>query len=249
MTMKMKIISLLLAIALAAVFLMGCSTDSCSGVAPVRNGGASSEAYVPHKFGVDAAAVNGAKIGMTQEQVKSILGEPDEVRDVPNDNFIYGKYVDMTYGGLTMSFYDVNEGDELTLGSFSTGSPDVKFVNGLHVGSTKDDVLATFTHEENPQSLYFSTTEECCGEYIYGNYNIEEFLAETPKGEIQYAYINRYSEEIDQTYTMEYYYYPPLVWNEDEDDYTGECYSMVFYMESGTDIVTGIRISFDLALH
>ncbi len=241
-----KMMSLLL-----AAIMLTCALSACDwGVHPVpEDNTSSSETFHPHKFGVADAAVKGVKIGMTQEQVKSILGEPDEEENVPDDNFIYGKYIDMTYGGLTLSFYDINEGDALTLGSFSTDSPEVIFAGGLHVGSTKDEVLATFTHDENAKALYFASMEESCGDYIYGDFNSDDFLINKPTGEIQYAYINRYGEDIDDSYMMEYYYYPPLVWNEDEDDYTGECYSMVFYMESGTDIVTDIRISFDLALH
>ena len=44
---------------------------------------------------------------------------------------------------------------------------------------------------------------------------------------------------------MEYYYYNPLDWNADKSAYTGDSYSMVFYLDSATDVVTAIRIGYD----
>ena len=239
-----KIISLLL-----AAMLLTASLASCD---PAEKGGtneaavsSSSEKYTPHRFGVADAAASGVKIGMTEEQVTEILGQPDDRQSVTNDNFIYGEYVSMRYGKLNLSFYDINEQGDFTLCIIYSESPEVKFAGGLHVGSTKNDVLEAFTHEQEPQPLYFSTTEESCGDYIYGDINQSWFLEYKPEGVIECAYINRFGEEYDNSYMMEYYYYNPLDWNADKSAYTGDSYSMVFYLDSATDVVTAIRIGYD----
>ena len=240
-----RLMSLLLAMILLTASLSACDW----GVHPVPEDGVSSasETFTPHKFGPDDATVNGVRMGMTQEQVKKILGEPDEINDDTGDGFIYGVCIDYTYGGMTLSFFDVNEGDNLTLGYIVIDSPEVKIVGGLHVGCSKDEVLKVFTYEDNPEPLYFDEVEESVGDYIYGDINASVFLERKPTEEMRFAYINRYDEDYDHTYMMEYYFYPPLNWNADKSEYTGDYYGMIFYMDGETDTVTDIRIEYDLA--
>ena len=245
MRKTIKVITLLL-----AAFILTASLISCDrGVNPVPDDGTSSssaaEAYTPHKFGVEDAAAMGVRLGMAPSQVTDILGEPDDRQNVTNDNFIYGGYTSMRYGKLNLSFYDINEPGNFTLGIIYTESSDVIFAGGLHVGSSKDDVLKAFTHEKEPAPLYISTMEESCGDYIYGDINQSLFLENKPTDVIQCAYINRFGEETDNSYMMEYYYYNPLDWNADKSAYTGDSYSMVFYVDSESDTVTSIRIGYD----
>lgn len=235
-----KLISLLL-----AAILLTCAFSACDrGVHPVPDDKtSSSEQFTPHRFGVDDATVKGVRIGMTPEQVRKILGQPDEELDNPG-NTILGHTLDMEYGGLALTFYEVDEGDDLTLGAIYSDSPDVKFVGGLHVGSTKDDVLRAFTYEEDSEPLYFEGTEESMGDYIYGDINGSWFLENKPTDVIECAYINHYEDETEKDYLMEYYYYPPLNWNADKSHYTGEYYRMEFFMDGTDDVVTDIRIEF-----
>lgn len=245
-TKMKKIISLLL-----AAIMLTCALSACDwGVHPVPEDGkpSSDASYTPHKFGVEDAAFNDVKIGMTPEHVKKILGAPRSEELNTTDEFIYGAYIDMEYDAISLMFYDVNEGEDYTLGSICAKTPDAKFTGGLHIGSSKEDVLAVFTQTDNPEPLYFAGTEESCGDYIYGDTNSTYFYEDKPTDVIQYAYINRYGEDIDNSYMMEYYYYNPLDWNADKSEYTGDCYSMVFYLDSETDTVRDIRISYDLAL-
>ena len=245
-TKMKKIISLLL-----AAIMLTCALSACDwGVHPVPEDGkpSSDASYTPHKFGVEDAAFNDVKIGMTPEHVKKILGAPRSEELNTTDEFIYGAYIDMEYDAISLMFYDVNEGEDYTLGSICAKTPDAKFTGGLHIGSSKEDVLAVFTQTDNPEPLYFAGTEESCGDYIYGDTNSTYFYEDKPNDVIQYAYINRYGEDIDNSYMMEYYYYNPLDWNADKSEYTGDCYSMVFYLDSETDTVRDIRISYDLAL-
>ena len=194
---------------------------------------------------MEDAAAKGVRLDMTEQQVTEILGEPDGRQNVTNDNFIYGEYTSMRYGKLNLSFYDINEQGNFTLGIIYTESPEVNFAGGLHVGSTKDEVLKAFTYEKEPAPLYFSTMEESCGDYIYGDVNRSLFLENKPTDVIQCAYINRFGEDVDHSYVMEYYYYNPLDWNADKSAYTGDSYSMVFYLDSESDTVTAVRIGYD----
>ena len=183
--------------------------------------------------------------GMQQSIDYLLFQRTASAKIVTNDNFIYGEYTSMRYGKLNLSFYDVNEQGNFTLGIIYTESPEVNFVGGLHVGSTKEDVLNVFTHEKEPQPLYFSTMEESCGDYIYGDINASWFLENKPKDVIECAYINRFGEDTYNSYMMEYFYYNPLDWTADKSAYTGDSYSMVFYLDSTSDTVTSIRIGYD----
>ena len=242
-----KIIGLLLAASILTCALAACNLGLKEVPEETVSSSASTEPFTPHPFGVEDAAYKDVKIGMTPEHVKKLLGEPRSEELVTNDNFIYGAYIDMEYENISFLFYDLNEGEDYTLGSINAKTPDAKFTGGLHIGSTKEDVLRVFTHTDNPEPLYFSNVEESCGDYIYGNINSTWFIENKPTGVIQYAYINRFGEEIDNSYMMEYYYYNPLDWNADKTQFTGDCYSMVFYMDSETDLVKDIRITHDLA--
>lgn len=241
-----KIFSLIL----AAIMLSSVMTACNPGVHPAvpNDDAASSEPFTPHRFGIDDARIGEVRIGMTPDHVKKILGDPESEELMTQDNNIYGAYIKMEYDGINLTFYDVNGGEDYTLGTISSDSETVKFVGGLHVGSTKDEVLNAFTHEEDPQPLYFDGTEESCGDYIYGDINASLFLEYKPKDAIECAYINRYGEDLDNSYMMEYYYYNPLEWNADKSGYSGDYYCMVFYMEKESDTVTDIRISYDIIL-
>ena len=73
-----------------AAFMLTASLASCDwGAHPVPEDGNSSavENFTPHKFGVEDATVNGVRIGMTENQVTEILGDPDDRQNVTNDNF------------------------------------------------------------------------------------------------------------------------------------------------------------------
>lgn len=236
---------------LVAAVLLAASLASCDwGVHPVPEDGTSSASeqdYTPHKFCVDDAALGDVRIGMTPEHVKKLLGDPKSEELITTDNFIYGPYIKMEYDGFSFLFYDLNEGEDYTLGMISSNSEKVNFVGGLHVGCTKDEVLEAFTHVEDPKPLYFSDVEESCGDYIYGEYNSTQFVEYKPEGVVQYAYINRYAEDMENSYMLEYYYYNPLEWSVLKDSFTGDYYNMVFYVENEGNTVTSILISHDIA--
>lgn len=244
-----RFVSLFLAAALlCAGFMTSCQSGAEEDADPTSS---AAETFTPHRFGKGDLSVNKLiMLGMTVEEVKEYLGAPDSQVLVTNDNFIYGAYLSMSYGGLDLTFYDLDEGTDYRLNTISSESPDVKFPGGLHAGSTKDEVLYAFTRDDNPPPLEFANYSggtDRYGEYIYGDYNANDYLTVKPKGVREYAYINDYSvtQGYDKEYLMEYYYGDPLDWNEDETAYEGDTYSMVFYMDSETDVVKSIRLSCD----
>ena len=242
-----KNILVIIALLLCAGILASCGTDRLQGG---EDGDiASSEVQpAPHKFGKSDLTVNDKiSLGMTLDDVKAVMGNPQNEETFTNDDFIYGAYTTATYDGLTLTFFDAAGGDNLTLGTVYSESESDTFARGLHIGCTADEVLAAFTSDGESQPLYFSGVEEKCGDYIYGNYNRENLIDLKPKGALEFAYVTRWQVEDDAytQYTIEYYYGDPLNWNEDETAYNGNLYSIVFYVDVETDLVQNIMLAYD----
>ena len=125
-------------------------------------------------------------------------------------------------------------------------TPSLTFVNGLHVGSTKEDVLETFTYEENPAPLYFSSISGQKGEYIYGNTNSTWFYVTRPTGVIQSAYAEPPDDYYGNSYTMTYDYCEPLIWKEDMSNFHAPLYRIVFFLGSDKDAVTEISLFYNM---
>lgn len=250
--MKKNII-VLAALLLCAGVLTGCGSHGFGGgkdldIVSSSDIVSSDVQLTPHKFDRSDLTVNGKiSLGMTPDEVKAVMGAPESEETFTNDNFIYGAYTTATYGGLTLTFFDVTGGENFTLGTIYSESEADIFARGLHIGSTADEVLAAFTRDEQSQPLYFSGMEEKYGDYIYGNYNREDLIELKPKGALEFAYMTKWQTEDDvyTQYTMEYYYGDPLNWNEDETAYSGNLYSLVFYVDVETNLVKNIMLSYD----
>lgn len=238
---------------LAAALVMAGGMAGCASGGP-KNGGkntasnVSSEPFDPHKFGMDDLTVNGnVKLGMTADEVKEILGQPDSEETFTGE-FIYGEHTVLKYDKLSLTFYDVDGGSDFRLGIISSTSENDKFVGGLHAGCSADEVIADFTRDEEVLPLYFDSVEESCGDYLYGTFTRDDFLLEKPEGVIQYAYINKWGMEDSGEYLLEYYYYNPLIWADENSGYTGDYYSMVFYVDAESNLVSGINLNYDVLL-
>ena len=146
----------------------------------------------------------------------------------------------MQYGKMFLSFYDIKEGDNITLSSISADSPDVIFAGGLHVGSTKEEVLAAFTQEENAPDLILA--DQKYGTFIYGDMTNDDFIEKKPTGTIECAYIQDLDAETDNYYMIIYNYYNPLQWSDDGSSFTGDFYHLVFYMDTESDKVKTVLL-------
>lgn len=252
--MKKKISLILAAALLCAGALYGCSTVedgynlvSSSSVSNVS----SSETFTPHRFGKGDLTVNGnVTLGMTPEEVKVVLGQPHSENTFTNDDFIYGAYTEMDYDPLHLSFFDTSGGDHFILGTVWSDDPSVTFAGGLHVGSTKEEVLTAFTQDDESAPLYFANIAESYGDYIYNDFNRDNFVERKPEGSIEYAYMDKWGLQngYENIYYMEYYYADPLIWSEDGEAYSGDLYSLIFTMDGETDLVTNIVLSYEAML-
>ena len=252
-----KTICVLLAFAMLTAVVL-CGWDGLDGVSPsdlvsLTDLLSGSDMTAVHRFGKGDITVNGkVALGMTPGEVKEILGQPDSENTFTEDQFIYGPYTEMEYGGLHLTFFDAENGDleHFTLGTIWSEDPADIFANGLHTGCTADEVVKSFVMDPNAPKLRFDNSDSDYGQYLYGDFNSNDILDLKPKGKLEYAYIHRWdtNDGYDNTYMIEYYYADPLTWNEDETVYAGEYYSMIFYMDGENDVVTSIMLSLDRLL-
>ena len=170
----MKINSRLVCFVMTAAMAV-CAMTACGDSAE----NTSSSEWTPHKFGISDTTANGVKLNMTVDEVKAAIGEPDKEENITEDQFIYGEHLNMTYGQMHLSFYDINEGNNLKLSSISSNSPEVNFAGGLHVGNTKDEVLGAFTQEEDTTDLMLYG--EKYGSFIYGDLISDYFIERSCK--------------------------------------------------------------------
>ena len=228
-----KVICFIMAGAMALCAITACGDKD-------KEDNTSSAAWTPHKVGLEDTAVNGVKLGMTTDEVKNILGEPDKEENITEDQFIFGTHLDLTYGEMHLSFYDINEGDNIVLGSISADSPEVEFAGGLHTDSTKDEVLDAFFKDANATDLVLYG--EKFGSFIYGDYTDNDFIEKKPKDSIQFAYVQDRDAADDGYYMIIYNYYNPLKWSKDGKSYTGDFYHMIFYVDTESDKVKSILL-------
>lgn len=251
---------------LVSAIMLACALSACHrDVNPAPETDDSSTAsFTPHPFGPEDAVVNGMQMGVTTlTQAREILGEPEDIFTDEWHAWYEGSYTNVIVDNACRSlleFYDIGRnGSEKLTAVRAEESPDFTFVNGLHVGSTKDEVLATFTYEEHPAPLYFQSLlkrdaegnyiyDEPAGTYIYGDTNSTWFIETRPTGAMQYAYMELRPKEYGNGYTMTYEYCEPLVWHDGENDggseFTGVCYRLIFFLDGETDTVTDISLCY-----
>jgi len=176
------------------------------------------------KFGKDDVVIEGIRLGMTQEEVINILGTPKNITEA-EPFFAYGECIDYTYKDMWVSFYDINEGGNLTLGDVVINSPSIELANGLKVGVTADDVLSTYYNDGKERSL---GQDKKWGTLLYGDYLwTYENSYKLPEKYEQTAFYN------ERENIISYDYYIP------KEDYVEEIRLVFFLDESNT--VTRIR--------
>lgn len=166
------------------------------------------------KFSKEDLIVNNLKYGMTEEEIVSIMGEPDRKSD--GDAYdVYGKSISYHYGDLQLSFYE-HDG-KMLLSSAATESTDYTFARGLKVGDSKEKVISSFNREtENESEMrdIYSKTDlgSSFGKYLYGHGLDDVKDGVNESGVHQYAYINKYNYDParpDARYMIEYRYFEP----------------------------------------
>lgn len=166
------------------------------------------------KFSNEDLIVNNLKFGMTEDDVKNIMGAPNRIEN-GEDLDIYGESISYFYKDLQLLFY--NHDGKMVLSCAATESPEYTFARGLKVGDSKEKVISSFNREtENESEMrnIYSVFDKSnsFGKYLYGH-GIED-VADGVKesGIVQYAFINYYnydSSRPDATYMIEYRYFEP----------------------------------------
>lgn len=193
----------------------------------------------PHKFSKEDAGVNGVTLGMSMDEVSAILGEPNETDE---DEYSSTSIIQWTYGenrshDYSLEFKKTEDLDEYILYGIYVYYENVSLNNGLHVGSSKDDVIAAFT--DDGQNLpYYDYHDEVCGTYLYGGFNEYEIAEQDEADTYQFAYID---ESLDYSTCIQYYYCE-VTEHGKYFDY-GNMYRMFFYIDKETDKVENISIS------
>lgn len=182
------------------------------------------------KFDKEDSVIEGLKLGMTEEEVKASFGEPESIEEVDHDTFIYGKYIVYQYTGMTLMFYDVEEKDELLLGSVYINGNFVGLTNGLRVGFSAEEVKNAYADdgEHRPTS-----ENEPWGYFLYGDYlYTSENEYALPEKYEQVAFYTVPSDEMGDYY-ISYDCMTPM-----GDSF--EDVGLVFYIDA-SDTITGIR--------
>lgn len=213
------------------------------------------------KFSYGDLTVDKLKMGMTEEAVKAILGEPsnyynsEEVvsattsatqsqtqsatkgsTDEILDEKIY------TYSDLSLIFMKV-DGSYKLCAAASTGDAAV-FARGIKVGDKKDKIFELFYRDSNclNQNLMTEDNETIIGKYLYGDFTIDNLEKVKTNQKIQYGVINYNgytSMEDAESYIIEFTYFEPPYKGESAT-YNDDFAQMAFDID-GNDIITGIR--------
>ncbi len=159
-------------------------------------------------FDRDESVLWGLNLGMTEEEVKAILGEPDSIEESGEDDmFLYGKEISYYYDDVELNFYDYQENGEMLLGSVWIDSEDILLSSGLSVGCTLDDLLYYYSCDDDLREI---GVDDPWGMYLYGEYLYTYDNGYAPPEEYeQTAYVN-YPMEGDDEYTITYTAYMPI---------------------------------------
>ena len=163
---------------------------------------------------------------MTPDRVRALLGEPD--RTEQRDESVYGPETIYYYEGLILSFFDIYGDGGEELGSV-TVSGSITLANGLHVGSSAEEVLSCYENDGLDRPIGRDTV---WGRYLYGSYlyTYEDGYA-LPETYEQTGY--RMDSEEDGSFLICYSCFTPI-------GDTFEQTELIFYLD-GTGHVTDIR--------
>ena len=166
------------------------------------------------KFTYNDLAVRSLKYLMTEEQVRSALGDPvseyNSAEKKTTDDVILEKVY--SYNDLTLIFSKINGEYKLTAAA-SVSSQDT-FARGLKVGDTIDDIMAMYYRDANCMNIdiYSEDKTTILGKMLYGDYTMETLDVIKPSDKVQYGMINfngYESLEAADSYIVEFTYFEP----------------------------------------
>jgi len=155
-------------------------------------------------------------IGMTRQEVRTVLGEPTKILDsddLEENTYIYGHYFTWYYGddfALTFYQFDGITTNPFKLGSVCSQSSGYQLSNGLTVGDTFGEVIKAYARDEHFGEDVLDSDGNPFGCYLYGGVTAEDFETLPLTKTVTTAYVNTYENSYtdDGTCRIEYLWYP-----------------------------------------
>lgn len=231
MKRSMRLLLTVMTACVIAVMAAGCGKDtSAAEKSPAVSGtdtGAAAISDAP-KFDKSHASVGGASLLMTQDELRSVLGEPDGTQPHFPDIWIYrtGDTVDMEW-----EKDDVADRVEVRL-----YTDRFRLDNGACVGMTQKELCALFYDNGKGEPFVDQLSGEKIGLSLYGTYQWQDFQ-NLQKGDIhQYAFIDvtQHAEPVSYTAIADYHYRE--VTERTDDGLIGNVYNAKFYFDENAKV-------------
>ncbi|MDD6797839.1 MAG: hypothetical protein PUE71_06075 [Clostridia bacterium] len=143
------------------------------------------------KFSNEDLTFDGARMGMTPDEVKKILGEPDEDRTAaaeanPERIFVYNG----ENGKSTLFFW--NAGGVMKLCGVECTDPLRNIARNTKVGMDMDSVRDVFYRDENALNANIMSEDNATilGKFLYGDKTLDKLEDRKIKEKIEYGIIN-----------------------------------------------------------
>ena len=231
MKRSMRLLLTVMTACVIAVMAAGCGKDApAAEKSPAVSGtdaGAAAISDAP-KFDKSHASVGGASLLMTQDELRSVLGEPDGTQPHFPDIWIYrtGDTVDMEW-----EKDDVADRVEVRL-----YTDRFRLDNGACVGMTQKELCALFYDNGKGEPFVDQLSGEKIGLSLYGTYQWQDFQ-NLQKGDIhQYAFIDvtQHAEPVSYTAIADYHYRE--VTERTDDGLIGNVYNAKFYFDENAKV-------------
>ena len=205
-----------------------------------------------NKFSYDDLIVNKLKMGMPEDQIKAILGEPvnfydsnevklgDTKKSIASTDILDERVY--SYNDLTLIFMPI-DGTYKLCAAASIGDQDV-FSRGIKVGDSKDKIFDLYYRDVDCLNNNVMTEDNATilGKFLYGSNTIDTIQAQNAKDKIEYGIINYNgydSFETASAYIIEFTYFePPYI---KESATVNDDFAQVAFDIDANGIITGIR--------
>ena len=167
-------------------------------------------------FSYDDLVLNKVNFLMTEQEVNSLIGAPNTIKDIKDDGTNTGNLQGVgtervyIYEERILTFTLLDGIYKLTAVE-SSASGDT-FSRGIKVGSTFDDILKVYYRDVNCMNNIFYSADKttALGKYLYGTFTIDDLENVKTASNVEYGVINfngYASLEEAETYIVEMTYF------------------------------------------
>lgn len=147
-------------------------------------------------FSYDDLVLGKADFLMTEQEVSSLIGTPDTIKDIKDDGTSTGNVQEVStervyiYEERILTFTLIDGAYKLTAVE-SSASGDT-FSRGIKVGSTFDDILNVYYRDVNCMNNIFYSADKttALGKYLYGTFTIDDLENVKTASNVEYGVIN-----------------------------------------------------------